>query len=355
MLANDQYEIWRIRPQTAFDLLVRVMERFPQHVLDTPQMFADANMETAGVASWTASSGATLTKVTTAANVHMGTQALRIQADSTDDYAESASIKVIPGQTYYVSTIARADVGTVLLVVYDKTNSAEIESSSRVSHSLEKYMQLWRTFTVPSTCEEISVRLQLSGATDDGYFDRVSGPYLMGRGVIPAPSWMATGSNLGKLLTAKYERTYANGVNDAESRVFSAPWQRGPEYTTRLIHQDANQYRIELSRPIPQAEIWLEATRPAADFTTFVFTAAGETSPTTSIPKDLLALRWLEEICEHVLDFEEPSLHDEAAETLTKIRSGISANSLAQKMREYTADLVTPSVRRRTVGNWTGI
>ena len=314
-------------------------------------------METSGTTSWTGSSGTTLSKVTTAANVHMGTQSLRLQADSANDYAESASIHVVPGETYYVAMIARADTGTVLLVVNDATNSAEIDSSGRVSHSLEKFMHVWRTFTVPATCEDVTIRLQLSGASDDGYFDRVIGPYpVSGRGRIAAPSWMLANDRLNKLMTASYARTYSGNVDDADSRVFSAPWQPGIDYAGRFIPQDANPNQIEFRRrSIPQADIWFEGTRPAADFTTWAYTSAGETSPTSGLPKRLLAMRWLEEICEHVLQREEKSLHAEAERTLRELRSRTSANSLTLALEQYKRDLVTPRERRRAAAGWTSI
>ncbi len=77
---------------------------------------------------------------------------------------EGPNVRVVPGQTYFGSVILRADVGgPMYFAIWDVTNNAEIENANRVSSSLERYMSLQRTFTVPTTCEEIEFRVYSHG------------------------------------------------------------------------------------------------------------------------------------------------------------------------------------------------
>ena len=74
------------------DELNAAIQRGLRHVYLETQMalpaFDDADMETAGVANWTAGGSASLSKVTAAGNVFSGTQALFLNCVVAADYAE---------------------------------------------------------------------------------------------------------------------------------------------------------------------------------------------------------------------------------------------------------------------------
>lgn len=338
----EQYEIWLRRPKDAFDELVSVMENFQVPTYQALPAFTDADQETSGVGSWTASA-ASLTKVTTAANVPAGnTQSLRTLLTGAG-YAESVTFVVVPGQTYRISVPCRVDVGgPAILVAWDKTNDAEIESSLRVSHSLERFMVLMRSFTTPSTCKLAAVRLQGTANLDDIYWGAVHGPWLATDDNFNAPSWLNRASDLRKLMTARYTLSYDEGVYDAASRVFNQEFYPGRDYALRSAPAQANPYRIEMTERARHRwandERWVEALRPAADLYTLAFTAAGETAPAMNIDKRFLSLEWVAAQCQAALA--QGKQADQAGATLKRI-----APELDGLRQNYLSDLQTPVIR----------
>ena len=301
---SEQWDLWAIDPQIGFNLLVQWMEQ--QWIPDySPlSMFADSDMQTSGVTNYSVSGAGARTKVTTAADVHFGAQALFFDAGTASEILTAATARVVPGETYFASALVRVDGGgPVYFDIYDVTNSAVIDSSGRVSHSLERYMSMQRTFTTPASpaCEEVALRVIVTGATDNVYVNGFSGPYKATDMGINAPSTLINDNRLRKLLYADYGVQHATGVYDADSRTFDEI--PGDYYHLRAAHHHANPYRIEFRDgfSIDQRELWIEHLRRASDVVTLAWTAAGETSPTIPIEKRLIALDSLRRICKHVL------------------------------------------------------
>ena len=347
--SGEQYEIHLLRPRDAFDRLVSVMENFQLPTTQALPAFTDADQETSGVTNWTASS-ATITKITTAANVPAGNvQAQRVLLTGASGYSESVTFTVVPGQSYFVSVPCRVDVGgPAVLVVWDKTNNVEIDSAGRVSHSLERFMVIQRRFTTPATCKEAAVRLQGTANTDDTYWGAVHGPWKSTDDAMGAPSWLNRAVDLRKLMSAYYGLSYASGVYDAGSRIYRQEFYAGRDYALRSAPAQANPFRIEMTARARGAwgsdERWVEALRPAADLYTLAFTAAGETAPVLNIDKRFLALEWLYAESETALAAGRRP--EQAKATLQAV-----APMLDQLRRAYQRDLQTP-VARDEVGAW---
>ena len=339
---SEQWDLWAIDPQIGFNLLVQWMEQ--QWISDySPlSMFADSDMQTSGVTNYSISGAGSRTKVTAAANVNVGAQALFFDAGTAGEIVTGPSVKVIPSQQYFASVLMRVDAGgPVYLDIYDVTNSAVIDSSGRVGHSLERYMSVQRTFTTPATCEEVALRVVVTGSSDDPYISAFNGPYKSDDMTINAPSTLTNDVRLRKLLYANYGLQHSTGVYDADSRTFEEI--PGDSYHLRAAHHHANPYRIEFRQgfSIDQRELWIEHLRRASDAVTLVWTAAGETSPTMPFEKELVGLGSLKYICEHILSY---SPTDTAVrETLRRIED--PRGEYKSLLRDYNATLETPQYR----------
>lgn len=133
-------------------------------------LVTDGDMETSGTTSWTASNS-TLTKLTAAANVRLGKQAMQVANSSASGYARSGLVDVSPYQNYAVAADCRAISGTARLVLYDETNGATIDDRTS---DIYGWRWLHFNYTIPSGCERVSVRLVGDEATADLYWDNVS-------------------------------------------------------------------------------------------------------------------------------------------------------------------------------------
>lgn len=328
------YRIWcGIRPRDAFNLWTAVLQNLLIPDYGSFNRFTDEDCETSGVTNYTVSGAGAITKVTTAINVHSGVQSMFFNAATAGEYVESPSIRVIPDETYFGSCIARADAGTVSFAVWDKTNDAEIDSGNRLSHSLESFMSMQRTFSTPSTCEEISYRVYCTGSSDDIYIDRFHGPYKATDTLLNAPASLTRDVDFRKLLFARYATSYSSGIYDAGSRIYEPTgYIRDRDFYLRSAVGQANPVRVEFNVELPMQELWLETLRVASDFTTPAFTAAGE-SLTTNVDTRLCALYWAKSILENV-----SGNYDWVGMRMGKVQA-----ELAPLMVDFVEDAETPT------------
>ena len=142
----------------------------------TSVLDGDMLRTTAATPEWVATDGAggandpTLAKV--AATYPLGLRVLRVTNNATGagDYALSATIPVEELKSYYLeatgmigSTGAAADAGT--LVLYDETNGASITLSEVDINRFEPEI-LRNTVTMPSGCEQVTIRLTCTAVGD---------------------------------------------------------------------------------------------------------------------------------------------------------------------------------------------
>jgi len=154
----------------------------------------DWDMEAAGIGSWTASGGPTVTKATGAANSVFGSQSLRVANTLAGGYAQSVTINVPSGYSMIVTAIGRSNSGTGTLVVRDITNGADISLANTALQINSVNQKDWTVvtaqFVVPSTCTQIAIRLTGAEATADIYWDCVQ-VLLQNRNEYDLPTWVS--------------------------------------------------------------------------------------------------------------------------------------------------------------------
>lgn len=342
----EQYEIWRIRPEIVFNQLEMVMRNFRQTTYQVIPFFTDADMEASGTSSYALSGAGAVSKVTALANVETGSQALFFNAATASEYVEGPSVRVLPSTQYFGSAIVRVDAGgPVYLAVWDKTNDAEIESGNRVDHSLEAFMSMQRTFNTPATCEEVAFRVYVTGSSDDAYIDCFSGPIKLTDVNFDLPTFITQDSEVRKLYIARYGVTHPSesGVYDARSRTF---YEVNPQnYHARFGLHHAHAGRIEFrdGYSLPYlGEVWIECIRFAADVTTFAYTSAGETSPTTGLPRRLLGLAVAYRLCEWVTKNPDAVTDHVASTADASLSMGMVAAEVTPLVADYAKSLEVP-------------
>lgn len=166
---STQVEIHGVPPSVIEDAINEFLRNQREEAWHPVSLVADAGMEASGVTDWT-DSDATSSKVTTAANVIFGRQALRVANSSAGGYTRTASIPVRPYQNYILAAIAQAAVGTARLQAYDVTNSVAIDAKTTDD---EVHQVIAFTFQAPSGCKELQIRLVGDEATADIYWDNL--------------------------------------------------------------------------------------------------------------------------------------------------------------------------------------
>lgn len=281
--SGEAYEIHAIHPEETFRILRDdVLHNFHVPVIGPVMAFTDADMQESGTTSYTLSGAGSLSKVSTAANVHNGRQSLFFNAGTAGESVSSPAVRVHEGQQYFASVILRVDAGgPFYFAIYDNTNGAEIDSSDRVSSSHEGFMSLQRTFTPPSGCEEVLLQVIGTANTDDAYIQGFFGPFKASDRLFDLPSWIERSSELQKLLYADYQYQVEAGVYDANSRAHVEHERFYADYHVRINNDAAHPSRIEFApnSSLRLAEMWAEALKPVDTHVTVLFTAAGETSP----------------------------------------------------------------------------
>lgn len=156
--AGDEYELWRVDPSTTIDLLDECLtDLLYMPCWTVLSEVPDYDMEQSGTTEW-ASSNATLAKSSAEPRSSFyGKRYLTVTSNAANGYARTALLRVEPTKTYHASALASAaSAGTASLVAYDETNDAVIsyQSSTRLYP-----VRIYFTFTVPSNCYTVSLRL----------------------------------------------------------------------------------------------------------------------------------------------------------------------------------------------------
>jgi len=211
-------------------------------------LITDGDMQTAGVTNWTAVTSSTDVKVTTAAHVLYGTQGLHVVTSAANGYVKSDSVSVIGDQGYLAAAAFRAAnaASTAKLVVWDVTNDAEIDSVtfSAVTGDSDKQIAwciLRVPFAVPSTCKQVSLRLQGVENGADLYWGAA---WLIWQAQTrwPLPSWVSEKTQFIEMRQVLGDRVYAQGRSvPLAGEPFFDPtaanhaWFLTPSRATRLL------------------------------------------------------------------------------------------------------------------------
>lgn len=267
-----------IHHQQIDDAINRGMEDIPWLNEVFLSIFADGDMQAANTSSWTGSSGSTLSKVTTAARTPFGLKSLRVQNDSADDYAQSATVNIRQGAVVYIYAIASVDAGgSAELALYDVTNSADIGTLPATAESDEESPTfLYRMEAVPSTCKQLAVRLNGEASNSDIYWNALGG-YPVNQRRIFLPSTFNERFKILSLAYAEFQTQDALSV---------ATYEIPPsDYRFLYANPQANPYAIQfhtnkwLGKPLV-----IQGRRPYSD----EITLSAETD-TTTCPLHLIA------------------------------------------------------------------
>jgi hypothetical protein len=250
-----------------------------KYVTMTPlTLVPDGDMESSGVTSWGTASNTTATKVSTAGNLYRGTYSLFCNNSDVNGYLPSAEIPVTEGDQYNIEAVCKQTIGTAKLIVYDATNSAEIENEGTEDEGLE-WVKIAYTFNVPSGCKKIVVRLLGEEANADIYWDNV---ILLRSGAteIALPDWITEPSQvLGvKRQTVGYERADMDTFVDVR-------WYN----VVADMSNPLNMYRLHVS-PRTYEAMWLVASKPYSELAT--------DSATTTMQREWLELAALVNLLE---------------------------------------------------------
>jgi len=229
--AIDTTSVYEIYPfsrtvlrQAVRDALLRLMRE--DWLLVT--LATDGDMRASGVTDWTASS-ATLTKVTTAADLYMGPQALRVANSGANGYGRTGNIPVRQNVGYRVEAIGRQTSGTADLIVWNVTANIEIDSLSTAEIEPDPGTDFFRlpiSFTTPDGCNAIQIRLAGVEATADVAWafvaltrndarEFVVSTAIEDPGWVTAPYWRLGGTRSGNVERVRWfqvERTRGPGT-----------------------------------------------------------------------------------------------------------------------------------------------
>ena len=224
-------------------------------------LVTDGDMETSTTTSWTASNS-TLSKVTTAAYVRLGTRCLRVQNSAANGYVRPAThLSVAEGQSYQVRADFLAAVGTAKLQLYDETNAAAIRTETAVT-GVTPQRFLYFQDTIPTGCKQVSVRLIGSEITADIYWDNVSLRNANGT-EIGLPSWVTGRGQVEEL------EEWEGGLQSATGDDFSIDETDRPVVRWWDVVEDpigATPFRVTFwPKPFAQSLLVVRGIRPGAE------------------------------------------------------------------------------------------
>jgi hypothetical protein len=250
---------------------------------------ADAGFQSSVTSSWVESDAdggpaTTLTKVTTADsdNVFTGIASGRVLNAATDGYIRQR-FNVTPGKEVYVGALARADVGTASLVLWDVTNSAQINSGGVVQHTGEHWGYMWRKEVVPATCEILEVRLQGEESNADIYWNGLWVQRVGERRIKLSSTWEKSAQfKIPALVEATFGDNIGSGVEIAHSmeqvEIERSKYDFGEESPA------ANPAYVQWHSGPQTGPVYIQGRRAYSDLTTFTLAL----SETTSCDLDLI-------------------------------------------------------------------
>lgn len=172
LASGDSVELWhpRLDPDVVDAAIDRALSQICTRWRVVPlTMLADGDMVAQDTSAWTASA-ATLSKVEKSGQERFQGQTLRVQNSAANGYA-AQTLNVRGGETYDLAALVQAATGTAELVVYDLTTASEIPlDATRAVWSGRAFQLLKASFVVPTTCEEVSIRLRGQEANADVYW-----------------------------------------------------------------------------------------------------------------------------------------------------------------------------------------
>jgi len=183
-------------------------------------LVSDGDMIGTVVATYWSNSNATPTYDTT--KVLFGIQSLAVLATAANGYAYPATnVAVTPGETLLVWAPVYGSAKQAELVLYDVTNSAEIETAR---HDEKGWALLLFTATVPADCYEVRPHLRTKTNAGTTYWDHV-GILKLNEKVYDSPSWLTKDQDFIQLVSFPYGNAL---TSDNADNAYNF-WRYGPE------------------------------------------------------------------------------------------------------------------------------
>lgn len=194
-VSGDLFTLSRHPPKLLDDAINRLLRNTYQPAFSplSLSVFASDNndMEASTIADgYTVSAGGAVLAAETGTNIPVfnGAQVVQSTNNNANEYfALNSVIGVNDGQALYAAAMCFVTLtDDAAFRVRDVTNSATIDSALSDEPS---WMELVITFSVPSGCEQIDLRMEGIGSDDVIYWDDIQ-VWRQNSGVYPLPSWI---------------------------------------------------------------------------------------------------------------------------------------------------------------------
>jgi hypothetical protein len=258
--SGDKYQTFRqLHPQRLLDFIDQILTNdlwLPAWQLLTE--VPDGDMEQSNTTDWVGTN-ATVTKATAEPALN-GSRWLSVATTSANGYAESGTIRVIPGKTYHLSALVRTSAAstTAELIAYDKTNSAAITSKTSV---LQNTARLWFKFAAPATCYQVSVRLANQENSKTSLWDDVV-CFREGTKDIALPWWVKNEDQVKGVFRLRPETVGTNLWDSALTGIID-----GNRWTFQDNAQGRGQLRLVAQQGTINEPLYIYGTRNEPAFT----------------------------------------------------------------------------------------
>jgi hypothetical protein len=249
--SGTDYSLWRdVHPDAAQKALNRVLREMDREVLVPVSVFADGDMEDAGVTAYTAIGGVGLSKGTTAIDVRHGAQCMQVTGGGAGQGPRTAApYRATTGEIYIVSAAIRVSSSAIgaELRLLDADTLALLASAG---HQEKAYQEIdLPPVSIPAGTEQIFVEiLSTLGAGNYRLDDIVVWP--QSKNNFELPSWAV---DPGDIIDLGY---WPRGRALAGSQVFmldETPWTSWPWWPKRGVYDEgAHPLVIEFGTPVPR-------------------------------------------------------------------------------------------------------
>lgn len=194
VVVSDEYELWKIDPQ----IVLEIIDQALQDTLYFPcwtflSEIPDYDMEQNNTTDWATGAGATVVKSNTEPLIS-GKRYLSVSSGvGGNEVSDSNVLYVEPNTTYFVSVAVRTPSNvTARLRIWDDSNGASIKD---IETTKNFWHNLYATFTTPSGCKAVIIRLTSVTASSATYWDEVV-LYSTESNSISLPWWVKSKSQV---------------------------------------------------------------------------------------------------------------------------------------------------------------
>lgn len=196
------------------------------------------------LAGWTDVAGGSPTQTAETTIVLTGAQSISIAYTVNGTAVTSASIPVSAGETLFMYGGFQAPTGSARLQLWDVTNGVELAGCETDE---QNWTLGWtQAVSVPSTCENVAVRVKNTTATTTAYLDHAQ-IIIPGRGYLDLPSSITDASNLNGLMRLRPGQA-STGEN---TYAWQGEFEPVPMKGTMRDYLGVNSHRVDFSYGAP--------------------------------------------------------------------------------------------------------